>query len=174
MKNPRFVTLMVFILMAAISRVVPHPWNATPLAAMALFAGAHFINRKVAFLVPLGAMFLSDLVIGFYPTWPVTYLCFIGVVLMGQQLQTNKSFSRVAFGTIGASLLFFVVTNFVCWLTMIEYSKDFSGLSLCYVRALPFFRNTLSGDLFFSALLFGSFALSEKKFPALRQTSQLA
>ena len=174
MKNPRIVTLIAIIMIAAISRLVPHPWNASPIMAIALFAGATFSNKKFAFTVPLVAMLLSDVVIGFYPTWPVTYFCFMVSVVIGQRLMQTPSFTRVAGGTLAASSFFFVVTNFVCWLTMPEYTKDLSGLGLCYFRAVPFFRNALLADMVFSALLFGSFGLSERLFPALRRPATIS
>ncbi|MCG3205232.1 MAG: hypothetical protein KCHDKBKB_01951 [Elusimicrobia bacterium] len=172
MKNFRTLTLMAIVLIAALSRVVPHPWNATPVMAIALFSGAHLRNKWFAAFLPLFAMFVSDIFIGFYPTWPVTYICIAFVALLGWRLQNNKSITRVAFASLAGSMVFFLVTNFVCWLTMPEYSKDMSGFFLCYVRAVPFFRNALLGDMIFTAILFGSFSFGEKKFPVLRQTPQ--
>ncbi len=174
MNRPRFVTLVAMIMLAALSRVLYHPWNATPVAAMALFAGANFTDRKSAFFVPLAAMFISDIVLGFYPLVFLTYLCFAATVLIGRSLQRKRTVVRTGLACVSASVLFFVVTNFGCWLTMAEYTKDLHGLAQCYALALPFFRNTFIGDLGFTAVLFGSFALSEKAFPQLRPTSPVA
>lgn len=173
-ETPRFITLAVFVMAAALSRVVPHSWNMTPVAAIALFAGAQFSDRWAAFLVPLIGMLISDAVLGFYPTLPVTYLSLALIVLIGRTLRERKSFARVGGAVVASSLLFFVITNFACWLTMPEYTKDVSGFVLCYQRALPFFRGTLMGDMFFSAILFGGFSLSEKAFPVLREQPQTA
>ena len=174
MKNRRFVTLVAIVVVTALSRVVPHPWNATPLAAIALFAGAYFSDKRAAFLVPIAAMLMSDVVLGFYATLPFTYLCFGLTVLLGRFLHDNKTVARVGGAALGSSVMFFLVTNLVCWVTMPEYSKDASGLVQCYAMALPFFRGTLIGDLVFTGLFFGGFALSEKAFPALRESRQPA
>ncbi len=174
MKNPRFVILVAMVVLAAISRVVPHPWNVTPVAAMALFSGAHFTDKRAAFFVPLVALLMSDIVLGFYSTMPVVYACFALTVLIGRQLRDNKTVALVGGASIASSLMFFVVTNFACWLTMPVYTKDLFGFTSCYAQALPFFRNTVAGDLIFTAVLFGGFALSQKVFPSLRQTTATA
>lgn len=168
MKNPRFLTLTSMIAIAALSRLIPHAWNFTPVAAMALFGGAQFSKRREAFLVPLAALFLSDLILGFHSTMLAVYLCFAITVLIGRQMHGHISVGSVVGGSLISSVMFFVVTNFACWLTMAEYTKDLSGLGFCYTQALPFFRNTLLGDLVFNGVLFGSFAWSQKTFPQLR------
>jgi predicted permease len=168
MFKTRSLTVSAMILIAAVSRLIPHPWNLTPVAAIALFGGAQFLDRRSAFVVPFAALLLTDLVLGFYPMMFLTYVCFGATVLIGRTLRQNRTVSKIIFASVAASWLFFLVTNFGCWLTMAEYSKDLTGLAACYSMAIPFFRNTLIGDMFFSGVLFGSFALSEKFFPALR------
>jgi predicted small integral membrane protein len=171
MNKPRFIVLAGVILAAAASRMIPHPPNFTPVAALALFGGASFASKRAALLVPLAAMFLSDLVLGFYSITPAVYVSFALVVGLGLWLRRRKSFSHVAFAVIASALLFFVLTNFGVWALAGWYSKTWTGLGDCCVAAIPFFRNTLASSLLYSALLFGGLALAEKHFASLCEPS---
>src|SRR5438046_5094346 len=111
MPKPRFLTLAGMIFSAALIRLLPHPWNFTPVAAMGLFGGAHFTDKRLAFAVPLSAVFLSDLVIGFYPLWWIVYVAHATSVVMGLQLQRHKSVPALAGASLAASLIFFLVSN---------------------------------------------------------------
>ena len=166
--HARLLAVLSAILLAATLRLVPHPPNFTPIAAMALFGGAMLGRRWLAFAAPLGALLLSDLVLGFYPELVFVYLSTAAIVAIGWALAGRRSALGVAAGALAASLLFFAVTNFGVWLVMDYYPKTLAGLAACYVAAVPFFQNTLAGDLFFSALLFGGFALAERRLPLLR------
>lgn len=157
------------ILLAAISRILPHPANVTPITAMALFGGAYFSSRRMAFAIPLIAMFLSDLIIGFHSQLIMVYLCFIVTVCLGFFLKSRKRFLPISLATLASSILFFIVTNFSVWLFDHLYPKSMNGLWTCYVAAIPFFRNTLFGDLFYVGILFGAFLLAEKAIPSLRE-----
>ena len=168
MNNPRNLTLIGMIFLAALSRLIPHPWNVAPITAMALFAGSHFENKRRAFGVPLLAMLLSDCIIGFYSTMWSTYVAFSLIVLIGFWIGDQRSFSRIAAGTLAGSVLFFVVTNFAVWTFAGLYPRTAEGFVACYTMALPFFRNTLLGDAFYSAVMFGSFALAERSVPTLK------
>lgn len=174
MLTPRSTTLAGMILMAALSRLVPHPPNFTPIAAMALFGGARFTDRKAAFLVPLAAMFLSDLAIGLHGMIPLVYGSFALIVCMGLCLRRRGGAHAVAVTTLAGSLLFFVTTNFGVWALGSLYPRSAQGLLACYTAAIPFFGNTVAGDLFYSAMLFGSFALAERRFPVLRPAAGAA
>lgn len=169
MSKPRFVVLAGMILLAAMSRLVAHPWNLTPITGMALFAGAHFSSRKAAMLIPLAALFLSDCILGFYSTMTFTYLSFGLIVLLGHGLRGHISFTRVTAASLMGSILFFVVTNFAHWAFTAQYPKSFQGLAACFTMAIPFFRNAILGDAFYSALLFGSFTLAERSLPKLNE-----
>lgn len=170
MSQSRFWSLAGFILAAAASRLVPHPMNFTPIGAMALFSGAYFGRRVTAFLVPLAAMLLSDLVIGFHSGMPVVYGCFAVNVLVGMWLQRRRSVVTVPLASLACSLLFFLVTNFAVWQRGSLYPVTWDGLVACYVAALPFFDRTVLGDLFYSTVMFGGFALAERYFASLRET----
>ena len=171
MFNPRLLALLVFILFAAATRVLPHPPNLTAMTAMALFGGAYFADRRWAFAAPLLALLLSDLLLGFYPHMEIPYLGFVLVVCIGLGLQKQRTAGRIFAATLLSSVMFFVLTNFGAWLlgTEMPYPKTLDGLMACYVNALPFFRNALLGDLIYTALLFGGFRLLEGRFNALRE-----
>ncbi len=169
MFKTRFAVLLGMVLAAAASRLLPHPPNLTPIAAMALFGGAYFSDKRVAFLVTLAAMFLSDLVIGLHRGLPVVYGTFTMIVCIGLRLRTRRTWLRVAGAALASSLLFFIVTNFGVWALGSLYPKTMEGLIACYLAAIPFFKNTLIGDAFYAAVLFGGFALAERRFPVLRE-----
>ena len=168
MLKPRFLVLISMVLMAAASRLIPHPPNVTSLTAVALFGGAYFSDRRLAFLVPLSALFLSDLVLGFYHHMEVVYLSFALIVTIGLWLQKHRTAFPIAGAALVSSVLFFVLTNFGVWTFDALYPKTLEGLVACYVAAIPFFQNTLLGDLLYTAVLFGGFALLENRLPALR------
>ena len=169
MLNARFWTIVGMILGAAAVRLLPHPWNFTPIGAMALFGGATFRDRRLAFAVPLAALFLGDLAIGLHKLMWAVYGAFALMVFLGMGLRGRRRFVPVAATTLAGSLLFFVVTNFAVWLSGMTYPETFGGLVTCYVAAIPFFGNTIAGDAFYAALLFGSFAMLEHRIPALRE-----
>jgi hypothetical protein len=181
MNRPRFYFLSALALFAAVSRLAPHPENVTPLAAVALFGAATFTGRRSAVLVPLGALLASDLALelthragwqpvpGFYAGQWVVYACILATVGLGFLLRRHRNVPAIALATLGSASLFFVLTNFVYFYGPDSlYPRTWPGLLECYARALPFFRNSLAGDLTYSALLFGALGLAEAMFPALR------
>ncbi len=168
MKKPRLAVLTAMILTAAAARLLPHPPNFTPIAAMALFGGASFADRRLAFAVPLAALLLSDLCLGFYRLLPIVYGSFALIVCIGFWLRTRRRVLPVVVTALAGSFLFFLITNFGVWATGALYPQTWSGLGNCYGAAIPFFRNTLLGDGVFTAMLFGGLALAEKHFPILR------
>ena len=167
----RLMLVITMIVAAAASRLIPHPPNFTSVAAIALFGGATLADKRLAFLVPLGAMFASDLVLGFHSQMAVVYASFALVVCIGLWLQRHRSASFIASAALASSVLFFVTTNFGVWALDRMYPLTWQGLITCYTAALPFFRNTLEGDLLYTLVLFGGFALLERRFPLLRTES---
>lgn len=179
-RQPRFLVLTALVLLAALCRMVDHGFvNVAPIGAMALFGGACFRSRKAAFLVPLSALLLSDVLLNltrhsnlWSEAWKLTaftYLAFVLVVSLGMLLRNRtRSVFAVAGGSLAGSIVFFLVSNFGWWMTMGFHAPTFAGLTECYVQALPFFRNTLASDLAFNAVLFGSFALAESRVLATR------
>ena len=169
MLRPRVVALTAIILAAALSRLIPHPPNMTSVTAIALFGGAYFADRRLAFLVPLAALFLSDLALGFYPHMEIVYASFVLIVCIGLRLQKNRSALPIAGAALASSVLFFLLTNFGVWAFGSLYPMTFDGLIACYVAAIPFFRNMLLGDLLYAIVLFGGFALLELRFSTLHE-----
>jgi hypothetical protein len=165
----RLIALLSAIIVAAGLRLVPHPPNFSPIDAMALFSGAYLGRRALAFLAPLGALLLSDLVLGFYHGQATVYSSVALIVMIGMVALTRRSALRVGAAAIASSILFFVITNFGMWLFSGIYPRTVVGLEACYVAAIPFFRNTVAGDLFYGALLFGGFRLAEHFAPQLRE-----
>ena len=167
--HSRILALLSAILVAAALRLVPHPPNFTPIGAMALFSGAYLGRRIVAFAAPLGALLLSDLVLGFYHGQATVYFSVALIVMLGMVALRRVSLLRVGTAAVASSILFFVITNFGMWLFSGFYPRTLIGLEACYVAAIPFFQNTLAGDLFYAALLFGGFRLAEHLAPRLRE-----
>ncbi len=165
--SPRFLTLAGMILVAAIIRLLPHWPNFTPIGAMALFGGAYFSKKYLAFVVPFLAMFLTDLVLGFHATMWAVYLSFGLIVVIGMLMINKVKLSNVFLASVTASVLFFVVTNFAMWTVGGIYSPDLKGLLACYAAAIPFFHYTLLGDLFFAGIMFGAFEIAKSKLPVL-------
>ena len=169
MNKPRFLFLAGMILLAAGSRLIPHPPNFSPIAALALFGGAQFADKRLALLVPLAAMFLSDLVLGLHPLIPVIYGSFALIACLGFWLRRWRSVWAVVGAAMIGALLFFVLTNFGVWAMGHMYPKTPAGLLACYAAAIPFFQNTLLSNLFYAALLFGGLAVAEHRFVKLRE-----
>ena len=170
--RPRLAVLTAMILAAALSRLIPHPPNFAPIGAMALFGGACLADRRLALLLPLMALFLSDLVLGLHVLIPVVYGSFALTVLLGRWLRSHRTLVTTAAATLAGSVQFFIVTNFACWL--LWYPHTMEGLTACYVAAIPFFQNTVMGDAAFATALFGGLALTEWRFPILRERTALA
>jgi hypothetical protein len=164
----RAVLIVGMILFAAIIRIVPHPWNLAPVGATALFSGAVIRNRVMAFVFPLLAMVAGDLVVGFHLLMPVVYTSFVISTAMGFWLREKRSTVRLGGVVLVAAMQFFLITNFGVWMFLNTYPKTFAGLMACYAAGVPFFWNTLAGDICYSALLFGGLFLAERMYPALR------
>lgn len=167
----RTILALAMIVMAAALRIAPHPWNFTPIGAMALFSGAILKDRRLAFAFPLLALFAGDLFVGLYnyKLMLVVYASFLVSVAIGFWLRNQRTTGRIALGTLAAATQFFLATNFAVWATSLSYEHNLTGLATCYVAGLPFFGNTLTGDALYAGLFFGGFALAEHFFPGLRE-----
>ena len=164
----RLTALLSAIVAAAALRLVPHPPNFSPIDAMALFSGAYLGRRAIAFVAPLAALLLSDLVLGFYHGVATVYATVALIVVIGWWLSSRRTPLRIGAAAIFSSVTFFVITNFGMWLFSGFYPVTYAGLVACYTAAIPFFQNTVAGDLFYSVLLFGGFALAQHLVPRLR------
>lgn len=151
------LVILIFIAIAAILRLFPHIPNVTPITAMALFSGVYFTNKNLAYIVPLLAMVLSDIFLGFSGITVFVYAAFILVSYIG------LSSKKVSIKTILiSSISFFVITNFGVWL--IGYPKTLDGLLECYTLAIPFFRNSLLGDFFYAGVMYYAFEFISKRY----------
>jgi hypothetical protein len=177
--NKRMVTLSAFVLSAALTRLLPHPLNVTPITAIALFGGACIAPRMLAFALPLAAMLISDLGLfalgqvplpGAQSLW--VYGSFTLIVGLGFLLRRRRRALPIAGATLASAMLFYVVTNLGVWSRGALYPRTLSGLVQCYAAAIPFFRNSLLGDMFYTAALFGALAIAEKFVRTLREDTQ--
>lgn len=156
MDNKR--TLAVMIAMGAVARLLPHPWNFTPMMAMALYAGAKSEKLRTGILATLAALLLSDAVMGFYPGMWYVYAASLIPVLLGRFVRGRNLASLAAGGAL-SSLLFFLTTNFMFWATTQLYPHTAAGLSACLAAGIPFYGNQLLGDGFYMLAFFGGHAL---------------
>ncbi len=184
--NLRFGIIAVAIFLAAISRLLPHPPNFTPIGAMALFGAAYFTKKYWAFIIPLVSLWISDLIINnvvmpitypeyyqgftwFTSSWMFVYGGFALIAIFGLLSLKKINFITVIGSSLVASTLFFLITNFGAWYLdpMSFYPNTMEGLMTCMSAGLPFFMNTIAGDLFYVGVLFGSFEFAKARFPKI-------
>ncbi len=179
----RLVIITAIVMVLAFSRLLPHPFNFSPIAALALFGGARYSNRFAAYLIPLTALWVSDLFLNaafygrfvpFYDGAFFTYAAFAMMVLLGSVALRKFSAKRLLFTSLSASVIFFLVSNFGVWAFSGMYPATISGMATCYAAAVPFFRNTLAGDLIYSFAVFYAFAFAQRQYPVLRNQTRLA
>ena len=157
------VCLALFLVAAGVlMRLLPHPANFAPITAIALFGGS-VLPKKIAIWVPLGAMVISDAVIGFYSLMPLIWLCYLLIALASSRWLRPAHLPRGITLVVGSSVFFYLVTNFGVWAMSGMYTHTWSGLVNCYVLAIPFFRNTLLSDAVYTAALFGIYELAVRK-----------
>jgi hypothetical protein len=177
----RFWVITLITFLVAASRLLPHPPNFAPVGAIALFGTAYFDRKYFAFIIPLMSLWLSDLLLNnvlyaqyfdgfvfFYQGFYWNYLAFVFVGILGLFILRKPKPQNILIGSLSASILFFLISNFGVWASGVMYPKNFGGLITCYAAAIPFFRNTVLGDLFYCTLMFGVFELAKYKFPALK------
>jgi hypothetical protein len=181
MNNIKTHSGLIFIISViaagAFFRFIPHWPNFTPIAAMALFGGAYLGRKHLAFIVPFGAMFLSDLILGFHKDMWAVYLAFGITVFIGSMIRRNIRVISIVSASVLSSVLFFLLTNFASWLSNGMYPQTFAGLMQAYVAGLAFFNNgayglsffmnEIAGALFYNGLFFGAYAIAKQKFPVL-------
>ena len=152
----KYIFLISVISFAVLSRFLPHPPNFTPVAAIALLSCKGFNNRWIAIIIPMIIMFISDLVLGLHGSIPFVYGAFILISIFGSFVK------KINIGVVlSSSVIFFLVSNFGVW--FLYYPSTFTDLVTCYTLAIPFFLNTILGDLFFSALMIYSFYYMQKR-----------
>ena len=161
--------LIAFVVLGAASRLIDHPWNFTPVLAIALFGGACFRSGFQGLGVTLGILALSDVMLSFrtdypliYPDLPFNYGAFALAVALGTLLRNRRRVLPIVGVSMSASLVFFLVSNFGVWLVGGLYPRTWTGLLECYALGVPFYKFTFAGDVVYSFLLFGLFALAER------------
>lgn len=173
MKNIQIKDISIIsgiILLGALSRLIPHPMNFTPIAAMALFGAAVLKDKRLAIIIPFAAMFISDMLLqlingtGFHNQMFLVYGCTIFSSLIGFQIRENLQFKSILLATLAGAVLFFITTNLGVWI-LGYYSYSFAGLVDCFSMAIPFFRGTITGDLFYAFVFFGSYSLIKTQIP---------
>lgn len=165
--NTRFLAVTGIIILAAFSRLIPHLPNFTAVSAAALFGAAFYNKKYTALLVPVIILFITDAIIGFYPGMGWVYANFILVAVIGLLMLQKMTVTRVIGASLLASVSFYALTNFGMWIAGTLYPHTFSGLVDCYVAAIPFSRYETMGTLFYSAVMFGSYYLAQRRFPVL-------
>ncbi len=168
MRRKQYLTILIMILLAALTRLLPHLPNLTPIGAIALFSGAKLkgINR---FLLPIIIMLLTDVIIGFHNTMLFVYGSFLIITLLGTVLQNKATHLRIFSSALTASVIFFVITNFGVWLVGPMYPKTMVGLGQAYFMGIPFFQNTLLGDLIYTPVLFYGYSFIVNKIMSLNK-----
>lgn len=166
MNNVFFVIFL--IVLGVVSRVVPHPANVTPLAAIALFGGV-YLSKRWAIITTLLTMIISDVVLGWHSTIGYVYASMVATLMLGFWLKKHPGVFTTLSVTLLSSLLFFLVTNFGVWVSTSLYTKNAEGLLTCFIAALPFFRNSLFGDIVYTTVLFGGYEGVQQGIRGLRR-----
>ena len=173
-----FIGPMLVIFAAVLIRLFPHPPNFAPIAAMALFGGA-YLNKKYSLMIVFTTLILSDyLLLYIHPFSPqfinlskiygpavllhsttiFVYLSFLLTSLLGIWVKSHKSAKNILSASLFSSVLFFLITNFGVWATGM-YARNLSGLWESYAMGIPFFKNTVFGDLSYAGIFFGCYEL---------------
>lgn len=155
----KLINPTIFIALAVVLRLLPHVPNMAPIGAMALFGGT-YLNKRYALIVPLLAMFFSDIFLGFHASMPMVYGSFLITGFLGLWLKQHKTVGTIFSVSLLSSTIFFLLTNFNFWYVNALYPHTMQGMIDAYVAAIPFFRNTILGDLFYTAVLFGAYELA--------------
>lgn len=166
----RLITVSAIIFALALFRLLPHWPNVSPIAAMALFGGAYFVDKRVALIIPFVALFLSDLVLGLHNSMIFVYAGFALTVMIGVVLKNKITITNTAFAVLASSVLFFFLTNFGAWLTSPLYTKTADGLLQALVAGIPFFQNSLLGNIAYTAVIFGGYHLLQKNISVLKES----
>ena len=160
-KHKYYILPICLILVLSFSRMIPHPWNFSPILAAGIFSGFYFRQFILSSMIVVLSMFIGDLYLGFHDTMIFTYISLIVAVSLGLFIK-NLKFTSILFSGILSSISFYIITNFGAWLTLPMYEKTFSGLVQSYVLAIPFFHNTLISTLLYLLILKLIFDFSKK------------
>lgn len=171
-KLKRIAFAAFLILLASLSRLLPHEANFTPIFGLFLLGAAYLGNKKLVYILPLLAILISDLFLGLYSSILYTYAAYIMIIFVASILFKKLSASKVAFASIIAPAIFFVVSNLGVWAGTGLYTHNLSGLMLCYESAIPFFRSTLLSSVVSTGALFAIYNVAIKYIPQLSEQTQ--
>ena len=159
------IKLLPIIFLVLFSRFIPHPPNFTPIISIAILSPLFFNKNNVALTLVIVGMFISDFFIGFYQNMITTYLVIILIYYFSKFYFNEKTISikNIIFGSIFSALIFYLLTNFSLWTFGDLYPKNFEGLIMCYVMAIPFFTNTLISTILFTGAAYTSSIYINKK-----------
>ena len=161
---PFAIVFCLLVGFAVYGRLHQPTWNFTPTAAVAFFSGYFFSRKWVAVLVPFAALMISNHLLNSpynsYGVMITVYLSFLAPVALGVFLAKKPTAFRMCLGALAPSLIFFFTTNFAVWFFSSGYATNWAGLMQCYVNGLLFYRLMLYGDLFYVAIVFGTYALA--------------
>jgi len=161
----RYLIIALLMVFAAITRLMPHPFNFTAIGALALFSGSVIPNKKLAFIFPIAVMLITDAIIGFHSSMIPVYISFAVTVWIGIRMIKKINLLSVPSASILASIMFFLITNLPFWYMDISlYPLTWAGTVESYTAALPFFGNQIAGDLFYSATLFGAYYIIRQRY----------
>lgn len=183
-----FAAVTLLIVLAIASRLIPHPANFAPMMSIGIFGGAVFMQKRWAYIIPIAAIWISDLLMNnilyaayydhfvwFYSGWYWQYAMYLFIPFLSVLLFKNDiTFGKVTGMSVAGAVLFFIVSNFGTWAGGMLYPMTVDGLISCYIMALPYFKGSLMGNLFYSGVLFGLYYLIEQRSPALSVTSKFS
>jgi hypothetical protein len=158
------------VVLGACARLLPHPWNFTPMMAIGLFAGAYARRTSTGILATMSALLLSDAIMGFYSGFWFVYAATLVPVLLGRFIRNRSGVGTVVATALGSSVSFFLITNFMVWATGSLYPHTSAGLTASYAAGLPFYQNQLLGDAFYTLAMFGGYAVLSRFLQPAQQT----
>ena len=162
MKSNQFIFVTILIIATAILNIILADIpNFSPIASVALFSGFYFSNKKIALIIPVACMFISDYFIGFHSYMWAVYLSFVLIAILGIYMKKAQP-KNIILNALLSSILFFLITNSAVWISGSYYTKDLPGLALCLTMGVPFFKYTLLSSAVFSTILFGGLEIVNK------------
>ena len=162
---------IAMVVLGACARLVPHPWNFTPLMAIGLFAGSHARKVSTGVLATLFALALSDAVLGFYAGFWYVYAAALIPALLGRLIRDRSGAGVIAAAAFASSLAFLLITNFMVWATDQLYPHTLAGLTECYLAGIPFYRSQVLGDAVYTVAIFGGYEVLHRLCQPARQAA---
>jgi hypothetical protein len=162
---------IAMVVLVACARLLPHPWNFTPLVAIGLFSGYHARKAATGVLATLSALALSDVVLGFYRGFWLVYAGALVAVWFGRVARNRGGVGTIAAAALGSSLAFFLISNLMVWATQRLYPHTLAGIAACLAAGIPFYQNQALGDAFYTLAIFGAYALLKRSFHPVHQAA---